>query len=229
MAKKSQDSKEKLTVLPGGKLNNFLNKYSEKVINLKKSRTIYIIAIIAGLLVLGIYKKDWFIAATVNGSPVTNLELQMRLNQQFRSKTLDQLINEKIILSEAAKNNVAVTEEEINKKVSEIETSVGGADTFNALLTQQGQDRNTVKQQIRLQLTIEKLYAKEATVSAEEVKEFIEQNKQSLTPDSTESLSASQSAKLEQEAFNAIRNQKLTQIFSQKFQDLRQKAKIQTF
>lgn len=229
MAKKTQNSKENLTVLPGGKLNNFLNNISEKVINLKKSKTIYIIAIIAGLLVLGIYKKDWFIAATVNGSPVTNLELQMRLNEQFRSKTLDQLINEKIILSEAAKNNVAVTEEEINKKVSEIETSVGGADTFNALLAQQGQDRNTVKQQIRLQLTIEKLYAKEATVSAEEVKEFIEQNRQSLTPDNTESLSASQSAKLEQEAFNTIRNQKLTQIFSQKFQDLRQKAKIQTF
>lgn len=206
---------------PGGKINNFLNNFSDKIINFKKSKKIYVIAAIVGLLLLSIFKKDWFVAATVNGTPVTNLELQMRLNQQFRSQTLNQIINEKIILGEAVKNNVVVTDTEVKKKISEVEESVGGPQALDALLSQQGQNRESIKQQIKLQLTIEKLYANEATVSAEEVAQFIEQNR--------EQLRATDSASQQKEASDAIKNQKLSQLFSQKFQELRQKAKIQTF
>lgn len=224
MAKKLQKSKIKYQteeIIPGGKLNNFLNTYSGKIINFKKSKTFYIILIIAGLLLLAIYKKNWFIAAIVNGSPVTNLELQMRLNEQFRSKTLDQLITEKLILNEGAKNNVIISNAEVNNKITEIETNVGGAEALNSLLAQQGQTRNSVRQQIKLQLTVEKLYANEATVSAEEVQAFIEQNK--------EQLKATDSASQEKEAYDALRNQKLNQAFFLKFQELRSKAKIQIF
>lgn len=224
MAKKTQNAKLKaqnLTIIPGGKLNNLLNNFSGKIIDFKKSKKFYIVVIIAGLLLLAIYKKSWFVAATVNGVPVTNLELQMRLNQQFRSQTLNQLINEKVILGEATKNNVVVTDTDINKKITEVETSVGGAQSLDALLTQQGQTRQSIRQQIKLQLTIEKLYANEATVSAEEVTQFIEQNR--------EQLQATDSAGQQKESYEALKNQKLSQLFSQKFQELRQKAKIQIF
>lgn len=217
MAKKSREIQ---TEKPFAFANNLLDKiYSLK--NFRNQKKIYIIALIAGILLLAIYKKSWFIAATVNGSPITNLELQMRLNQAFRTQILNQLINEKIILSEAAKNNVLVSDQEIENKISEIETSVGGTQTLDAMLTQQGQTRESIKQQIKLQLTIEKLYANEATVSAEEVTQFIEQNK--------ETLRATDSAGQQKESYDALKNQKLTQIFSQKFEELKTKAKIQIF
>lgn len=217
MAKKSlQASAEK----PFAFTNNLLDKLSSFK-NFRNQKKAYIIILIAGILLLAIYKKNWFIAATINGSPVTNLELQIRLNSGFRAQTLNQLINEKIILSEAAKNNVVVSDPEVGNKISEIETSVGGTQTLDAMLTQQGQTRETIKQQIKLQLTIEKLYTNEATVSAEEVAQFIEQNK--------ETLRATDSAGQQKESYDAIKNQKLTEIFSQKFQDLRTKAKIQIF
>lgn len=210
-----------LNVIPGGKLNNVLNKYTDKIINFKKSRNFYIVLIIAGLLLVAVYKKNWFVAATVNGVPVTNLELQMHLNQQFRTQTLNQLINEKIILNEAAKNQVIVPEAEVNNKIAEIESSVGGPQALDAMLSQQGQNRSSIRNQIKLQLTIEKLYANEATVSAEEVTKFIEQNK--------DQLKATDSAGQQKEAADALKNQKLSQTFSQKFQELRTKAKIQIF
>lgn len=212
---------KKTTVLPGGKLNNFLNTFSDRVIGFRKSKIFYIVLIAAALLLLAIYKKSWIIAATVNGSPVSNIELQMRLNEQFKTQTLNQLINEKIILGEAAKNNVVVAGSEIDKKISEIETSVGGAQSLDAMLSQQGQNRKSIRAQIKIQATIEKLYSKDATVSAEEVTEFIDQNK--------EQLRATDSAGQQKEAYDAIKNQKLSQIFSQKFQELRSKAKIQIF
>lgn len=223
--KKNVEKQTNLTISdksdrPFSNINNLLDKLSSYK-NFRSSKKFYIILVVVGLLLLFIYKKSWFIAATVNGSPITNLELQMRLNKQFRSQTLTQMTNEKIILSEAAKNNAIVSEADVNKKISEIETQVGGPQALNGLLSQQGQTRDSIRQQIKLQLSIEKLYGNQATVSAEEVTQFIEQNK--------DQLQASDSAGQEKEATDSIKSQKLSQLFSQKFQELKTKAKIQIF
>lgn len=205
---------------PFSLVNNVLDKiYSLK--NFRSSKKIYIIALIAGLLLLAIYKKSWFIAAAVNGTPITNLELQTKLNQQFHTQTLNQLINEKIILEEARKNSAIPTEAEIASKISELEANVGGKDVLETLLSQQGQTRTSLRDQLRTQLSISKLYDKEATVSAEEVSKFLSENRSLLR--------ATDSAQQEKEAYDTIKNQKLSQIFNQKFQELRTKAKIQVF
>lgn len=208
-------------IIPGGKLNNFLNNFPDKITNFKKSKTFYLVIIAVGLALLFFFKKSWFIAATVNGQPLTNLELQMKLNAQFRSQTLNQMINEKIILDEARKNGALPTEEDINKKISDLETSVGGKEALDSLLTQQGQTRTSIRSQIVIPLALTKLYEKEATVSADEVSKFMDQNK--------DQLKATDSASQQKEAEDAIKQQKLQQIFNQKFQELKTKAKIQIF
>ncbi|MBI2334301.1 SurA N-terminal domain-containing protein [Candidatus Daviesbacteria bacterium] len=203
---------------------SFVNNLLVKLDSLKKfrsSKKFYVVLLILGLLLLATFKKDWFVAAMVNGSPITNIELQLKLNEQFRSQILNQLINEKIILDEARKNNALVTDEEIGKKIQEIEVSLGGAKTMDEILAAQGQDRNSIKNQIRLQLSIEKLYLKEATVSAEEMEKFLETSR--------DQLQATESAKQEIEAENLLKQQKLSQIFNEKFQTLRSQAKITIF
>ncbi len=212
---------QKPDIIPGGKLNNFLNNFPDKIINFKKSKIFYLVVLALGILLLAIFKKSWFIAAMVNGNPITNLELQTKLNQQFKTQTLNQIINEKIIMLEANKNGVFTTEGEVDQKIAELEKNVGGKEVLDNLLSQQGQTRSSLRNQIKTQLIITKLYEKEATVSAEEVAKFIETNKNQLR--------ATDSAALEIEATDSIKNQKLSQIFSQKFQELRQKAKIQIF
>lgn len=217
----SSGGKKEKVAPPGGKLNNYLNDISGKFLDFKKSKKIYLIILVLGILLLAIYKKSLFIAAMVNGTPVTNLELQMKLNDQFRASTLNQMINEKIILSEASKNNALPTQQEVDKRVSELETSVGGKDALNSLLSQQGQTISSLREQIMVQLAITKLYEKDATASAEEISKFIEENKAQLQ--------ATDSASQEKEAENTIKQQKLSQIFSQKFQELKQKANIKIF
>lgn len=200
---------------------DWLLNLPERIINYRPSKRSYLIILTLGILLLAIYKKSWFIAAMVNSQPITNLELQIRLNQQFRSPTLNQLINEKIILDEAAKNNALASEQEVLKRISEIESSVGGPQALNTLLSQQGQTRESIRQQLKLQLSIEKLYAKDATFSAEEVDKFLATSK--------DTLKATDSAGQRKEAEDLLKQQKLSQIFNEKFQDLRQKAKIQIF
>ncbi len=205
---------------PFKNINEFIAKI-DFLKNLRYQKRVYLIILIIGILLLIIFKKEWFIAAAINGTPITNLELQIKLNQQFRTQTLNQLINEKIILAEASKNSTIPTEAEIANKISELEANVGGKDVLGTLLSQQGQTRETLKDQLKLQLAIAKLYDKEATVSAQEVAKFLEQNKATLT--------ATESAKQEEEASNLLKQQKISQIFNQKFQELRTKAKIQIF
>lgn len=205
---------------PFAQVNNLLDKiYSFK--NLHSSKKIYIILLIAVILLLAVYKKSLFIAAIVNNVPLTNLELQNKLNEQFRTQTLNQLINEKIILQEATKLGAIPTQAEINAKIAELETSVGGKDALNTLLAQQGQSIDSLREQLGIQLAVSKLYESEATVSADEVEQFLTENRALLR--------ATDSAGQRKEAEETLKQQKLSQIFTQKFQELRQKAKIQIF
>lgn len=187
----------------------------------KSSKSLYIGLVVAALFFLLLYKRNLFIAATVNSSPINNVELLSRMNDQYRTQTLNQMINEKIIFEEARKRNVIVTESEINDRIAELEKSVGGPETLETLLEQQGQTRSGLKSQLRLQLTVEKIFDKEASVSAEEVNQFLAENQ--------DSLQATTSAEQTEEATEIIKQQKTSQLFQEKFQEWKQQAKVEIY
>lgn len=202
----------------------FVNNLLDRFYSLKKfrnSKSFYLLIIALGILLLAIYQKSQILPAMVNGQPITGIELLGKLNEQFRTQTLNQLINEKIILQEAGKMEALPNSQEVQSKISEIENNVGGAQSLDLILSQQGQTRVTLKDRMRLELAIAKLYDREASVSAEEVAKFLETNRGVLR--------ATDSAQQEKEAYDLIKQQKLTEIFTQKFQELKQKAKIVIF
>lgn len=197
------------------------NSVTEAVKNRRPSKFVFIALIIIGLSLLIAYKKSWFVAATVNNAPISNIEVLSRLNKQFRDQTLNQMINEKILAQEASKKGVMVKDSDVDIKITALEKNVGGKEALDGLLAQQGQTRDGLKGQLKLQITIEKLYASEATISAEEVNQFIAENQSQLQ--------ATDSAEQTKEAKEILEQQKLGTIFNEKFQQLKQSAKIQIF
>lgn len=189
--------------------------------NYRPSKRAYLVILLLGILLIGYYKKGWFVAAMVNGAPVSNFELLSRMNQQYRSQTLNQMVNEKIVLDEAKKQNIVISDSDVNKKITQVEANVGGSQALDSMLAQQGQTRASIRQQIRIQVAIEKLYASEATISADEVKNFIDQNK--------DQLQATTSAEQTKEATDILQQQKLSKAFNAKFQQLKQQAKVLIF
>lgn len=179
--------------------------------------------IIAAILVILLLttQKGIFLAAMVNNTPITNLELLARLNQQYRTQMINQLVNEKLILGEAQKKGITVSGKEVEEKIAQVEGNVGGPEALDNLLSQQGQTRSSLRDQIRVQLVIEKLYADQATVSAEEVDKFVTENESSLQ--------ATTSAEQTKEATEILKQQKLGKAFNEKFQELKSAAKIQIF
>ena len=132
-------------------------------------------------MLLAVYKKEWFVAAIVNNEPITNFELLSKINKQYRQQVLNQLINEKIILQEALKRNISVTQSDLDNKIKDLEKNVGGAETLDQLLAGQNQTRDSLKEQLKIQIIVEKLFQNQATVSAQEIDQYITQNKSMLT------------------------------------------------
>ena len=186
------------------------------------TRKIAVIVLIVILVVaLAVYKKHWFVAAIVDGSPVTSVELLNRMNQQYREQTLSQLVNQKLILSEVGKNGIVISDTQLNDKISQLEKDFGGPQGLDQLLSAQRQTRADLKRELSLQLAIEKLYGNEATVGANEIDKFILENRNQMR--------ATEAAAQREEASEALVQQKLSAIFAQKFRELKEKAKIVIF
>ncbi|TSC89422.1 MAG: parvulin-like peptidyl-prolyl isomerase [Microgenomates group bacterium Gr01-1014_5] len=173
------------------------------------------------LLLLVVNKKHWFVPATVNGLPILSPQVIVRLYSDYRSPAVSELVDERIIMAEAKKMNVSPSREEIKARMAELETQVGGADSLNKLLSQEGTSRTSLERRMSMRLALEKIYSNEATVSAEEIDEFITTNKAQLT--------ASDSASQKTEAEALIKQDKLGAIINQKFAELREKANIKIF
>lgn len=177
--------------------------------------------VIFAVAALVTWKKNWFVVATINGRPITTLELQKRLNDDYKQPALEQLITEKAVLDEASKNNAIPSKEEVDTRYSEFAKDYGGVDSLNSYLAQQGQTQDYVKRYLTLMLAVEKMYASTATVSAKDIDDFVRVNRATLK--------ASDSAGLKAEAEAAIRKQSLLRIVVEKMQELRDKAVVKMF
>ena len=131
------------------------------------------------------------------------------------------MINEAILQQEATKKGVGITPADLDQKAKETEAQYGGTAAFDSLLSQQGLTRADFLAQTRIQLMVEKLYSNEASPSSADIDQFMKDNQNN--PE------ASDAAKFRQTATDQIRQQNLSKIFNEKFQVLKQAAKIQIF
>ncbi len=194
--------------------------------SLKLNRRAVVFLILIGLVLLIYYKKSWFVAATVNGQPISNIELAQRMYGLYKGDTVKQLVNEKILEQAAAKSGVFVQDAEVNQKLQDdITKKYGGQDSLNSAIAQQGADKNSVLGQLRttakIELLVEGLYGKEASPTATQIDQYMKDN--ANLPE------ASDAAKFKALATDAVKQDNLNKLLSSKFQALKQAAKIQIF
>lgn len=170
------------------------------------------IPIAGGLVVLAalFYLKGLFVAALVNGSPISRIQVIEELEKQSGKQALESLITQKLIQGELDKKNITVANDAINEEIKKIEARVsqqGG--TLQVALAQQGLTEKKFRERVVLQKRLEKLLADKTAVSDEEVSKYIKDNK----------IAPSQNAKPE-DTKNQIKDQLKQQKFSQQAQEL---------
>jgi len=181
--------------------------------------------IIAAVIILGVLiyaGKGLFIAAIVDGSPISRLSVISKLEKTSGKKLLDSLIAERLVKNEVRAKKIVVSDEEINGEIKKIEDQIalqGG--TLDEALIAENMSRNDLKTQIILQKELEKLVADRINVTDEEVAQYISDNKISIRL-GEEAITAEQIK-------SEMKNQKINQEADALVLVLKAKAKINYF
>ena len=198
-------------------LSNFINFTNLKSLRLKDlilPTIIILIIILLGLL------KDQFVAASVNGKQINRLELIQELEKKEGKRALENLVSEALIMQEAKKRNISVTNEEVDREIETIEKTIKDqGQNLDDLLTLQGLTRQRLKDEVRIQLILKRLVGK-AEVTDKEVVEYIEKNNESIPADANmDEIKSQVKTQLEQDKVN----QKIQSLVD----ELRKNAKIE--
>lgn len=191
---------------------------------LKKIASIIFAVLIVMTLVSYFLYQKYLIAATVNDKSISRLEVVGELEKQGGKKVLDSIITQKLILEQAKKENISVSQAELEKELKKIEASVtsqGG--TLDAALLQKGMTRADLSTEIKMQLIVQKLVKANAIkITDKEVEVYMNANKEQFPADSKTKPDTNQIKE-------TLKTQKLQSKIQEFITGLHSKAKITYF
>src|SRR3990167_5872836 len=148
-------SKQKKLKFPQTILKNISK---EKVFSFIKRPIVIICVILAVIIGAAFFLRSMFIVATINGEPVTRLQLISDLERQYGKQALEGLVTEKLILQEAKSKKVTVSDSDVITELKKIESQVSqSGQTLDQLLALQGMTRTDLQKRIKVQKIVEKL------------------------------------------------------------------------
>ncbi|TLS50184.1 foldase [Paenibacillus antri] len=115
--------------------------------------------------------------ATVDEEKITANELYQTMLKQVGPQAVDQLILERLINREAAKQKIEVSDADINAELDKIKANFPDEATFNQQLESAGFTLDTLKEQIRPQVQLTKLVEPQIEVTDEELQTYYDENK----------------------------------------------------
>ena len=149
-----------------------------------KQPKIFIPLVIIFLIITAFLLKGLFVAVLVNGEPITRLSVIKELEKQGGQQTLSSLVNQTLILQEAKKKNVEVSQKEIDASAKQVEDSLKSqGQNLDTALTAQGMTRQDFLMQLKLRSLVEKLLGDQIKVTDKEIADYIETNKETLPTD----------------------------------------------
>jgi len=202
-------------------VSNVADKYNLKD-KLKQPKIIVGLVVVV-LAVAAFFLKGFFVAAVVNGEPISRLAIVSELEKQGGKQALSSLVNQALILQEAKKKNVQVSQTELNASLKQIEDSLKSqGQTLDVALAAQGMTRQDLLDQLKLRNLVEKLLADKIKVTEKEVSDYIEKNKNSIPTNLT-------SDEVKKSVEEQLKQQKLASASQSWLEELSKNAKINYF
>jgi parvulin-like peptidyl-prolyl isomerase len=197
-------------------------KLFPKSMKLRKSYVVLIVVIVIAAALILRY-RGVFVAAVVNGQPISRLSVVEEAERQTGSQALQNLVRNTLIEQEAREQDVTVSEEEIDEEIEKVEKTLSEqGQEIDQVLATQGLSREDLRKLIRLDKLVAKIVGKDIKVTDEEVSEYIESNRDALPTDQPEE-------ELRATVKENIRQQKLNEKVQTWLTELQTKAKIQYF
>ena len=185
------------------------------------SKIIYLVVAVLALSALLLANKKLLVAAVVDGKPIFSWELNRVMADRYGAQTLEGMISERLIASEANKQGVVVSPGDVKSREDEIVKGLGSGMPLDELLKIQGLSKDEFDRQITLQLTVQKILGKDLVITQDDVDAYIATNRATLL--------ATEAAALQVEAKQAILDTKIGEKLQPWFNELKAKAKILRF
>jgi|SRR5581483_6479571 len=166
-------------------------------------------------------------AAVVNGQIVPKSDLTRRLIQSYGEDTTQQIVDETLIFQEAKKENVQITSEEINAKISDLEKQIPGG--LDAALKDRKMDRNDLDRLIRLQIIKEKILGRGLDIKESDITDYFDKNKDTLAQTVNKKPEEITLEEVRSFIVSSLRNSQIQAKLGPWIEDLRAKANIKTF
>ena len=211
------------------KKNSLHIKFARKIGKVKKDfskgknrKTVIGVVSIIVLGALAYLFRSFIFTAFVNGYPVMRWEYVAEMEKAVGDQTLDNLITKKLILQEAVKEELVIDEAEVTSEIATISAQLESQGTnLDLALSMQGVTREELRENIYMQLAIEKLLEDRVLVADEEVAEFFETNKDYYENETLETVG--------EEIKNQLKQQKLSEEYQTWIEELKTNSNIYYF
>lgn len=137
-------------------------------------------ALIVAVIGWGVFNTNKDVVASVNGEKISKEELYQVLVNQSGKEALDALISQKIIVQEAKKQKVQVSEADIQLEIEKYYEGYGGQEGFEQAITASGYKLTDVKKDVTTTLQLKKLLATRISINDDETKNYFTKNKDSF-------------------------------------------------
>jgi len=146
-----------------------------------KSKKFYLIiaVLITGIIIsASIFYSQRQVVARINDETISKEDLYNLLVEQNGQAALDSLVDQSIIKQEAEKQKIVISEQTIDKEITELKQSYGSEEEFNNTLETYGTTLEKVREDIAVSLMVEKLLEPEISITEEEIKTYFEEHKE---------------------------------------------------
>lgn len=144
---------------------------------------------VVAIAIILYFFKGLFVAAWVNGRPITRIAMIQELERQDGGTVLNSLVTKELIMQEAKKNNVSISQNDVDAEITKVEDQIKAqGQTLDDALATQGWTRADLEDQIKIQLIVEKLLADKINVSDQEIDDYIKTNKSTDTRENVAAL-----------------------------------------
>lgn len=122
------------------------------------------------------YGKDGY-AAQVGKERIEVDEVIQRLIKEYGKTVLDDMINRKLVFSEAERLNIRISEEEIDREINNLRKDYASEEEFHRALEEQiGISSEELEQEIRFYLLTEEMATKDIVITEENMRDYYEGN-----------------------------------------------------
>ena len=152
----------------------------KKKINISKNTIIITVIVVVALGLLFVF-KSLFIVALVNGQPISRLSIIKEIERQGGKQTLETIITRTILLQEAKKKKINVSQADVDNEIKKVETNVTAQGlTLESALEQSRMTKKDFNEYVKINLLAKKL-AGDVKVTDKEVEDYIASQEEQLT------------------------------------------------